>query len=289
VAVGTLPIAQGSDGGGSIRIPAALCGLFGHKASRGLHGGFYDTFDVAGLSVAGCLARTVEDAAAWMDGFLGRIYAPDAPPAGSLLAQARQPVPPMRIRLVTSTPLATVPEAWVQATLRAAELLRGLGHEVVPGPELDVVTVDEFLPLYGYLMGKIPILDDRVLQPCTRFVRGRGEGWTKARVVAHAAELVARIDAWWGDVDAVLTPTCGAEAPRIGAWRDLSGEDVFQAAVPLGAFTAGFNIGGQAAASVPMGRDAHGLPVGVQLALPQGQDGRLLALCRSLEAAAASG
>jgi len=286
VAAGTLPIAQGSDGGGSIRIPAALCGLFGHKASRGLHPDFFGAYDAAGLSVAGCLAQTVEDAAAWMDGFLGQTYAPDAPTPGSLLAQARGSVPRLRIRLVTSSSLSNPPEAWVAATLRAAELLRAAGHEVAAAPMIEDVSVDDFLPLYGFLMGSIPILDDRRLQPCSRYVRSCGKGWTRKRVEAHAAQLVGRVDAWWGDVDAVLTPTCGAEAPRIGAWRDLPGDEVFHAAVPLGAFTAGFNIGGHAAASVPMGLDGQGLPVGVQLVMPKGQDGRLLALCRVLEAAA---
>jgi len=282
VAAGTLAIAQGSDGGGSIRIPAALCGLFGHKASRGLHPDFFGRLDAAGLSVVGCLAQDVDDAAAWMDGFLGRRYRPDQPPPGSLLAAARVPPPPLTIRMVVDHPLTDVAAPQGAATRAAAAALRALGHTVVAGSMTDEVGVDDFLPLYGFLMGNAPIPFPRALQACTRFVRAQGEGWTRPRVVAHAAELSARIDRWWGEVDAVLTPTTAVPPPRVGAWRGLGGEETFHAAVPLGAFTAAFNIGGQPAASVPWGVDPRGLPVGVQLACRRGRDPQLLALCRQL-------
>jgi len=285
VASGSLVIAQGSDGGGSIRIPAAYCGLFGHKASRGLHASVLGKTDVGGLAVAGCLARDVEDAAAWMDGFLGRRYHPERPAVGSLLAQARSTPRSLRIRLVTDSPLAEVPQPWVDATLRAADVLRELGHDVVSGRMIDDISVDDFLPLYGYMGQQAPIIDQRLLQPATRFVRKRGEGWSWARAFEHTLELRRRVGAWWGDVDAVLSPTCGANAPRIGAWKHMSGEEAFHAAVPLGAFTAVYNIGGQAAASVPFGLDDEGMPVGFQLACRQGEDGLLLSLCRQVEQA----
>lgn len=289
VACGTLPIAQGSDGGGSIRIPAALCGLFGHKPSRGLHPDFFGPMDVAGLAVAGCIAQDVDDAAAWMDGFLGLRYAPDAPPAGSLLAAARERPRRLRIRRVTDHPLVAVDPEHVAATEAAGAQLAALGHTVEPGPMLPDVTVEDFLPLYGFLMGKAPIVAPSKLEPCTRWVREQGAGWSPEAVRAHAAELVARIERWWGDVDVVLSPTTAIQAPPIGAWQGLSGRDTFYAAVGLGAFTAGYNIGGQAAASVPWGTTSAGLPIGVQLACPQGQDALLLSLCRELMASTTPG
>jgi len=285
VAAGTLAIAQGSDAGGSLRIPAALCGLFTWKPSRGLHPNFFGGLDVGGLATVGCLAQDVDDAAAWMDGFLGRCYAPDAPPAGSLLAQARATPPRWRIRLVVDHPLTAVDPAHASAARDAARALEALGHEVVEGHMIDEVSVEEFLPMYGFMMGKAPIPFAGALQPCTTFVRSQGEGWTADRVAAHAAELVRRIDRWWGDVDAVITPTTALPAPRIGAWRGLSGRDTFFAAVGLGGFTAGFNIGGQPAASLPWTVSDDGLPIGVQLVAKRGADGPLLAACREVLAA----
>ena len=238
---------------------------------------------------AQAIAQGVDDAAAWMDGFLGLRYAPDAPPAGSLLAAARERPRRLRIRRVTDHPLVAVDPEHVAATEAAGAQLAALGHTVEPGPMLPDVTVEDFLPLYGFLMGKAPIVAPSKLEPCTRWVREQGAGWSPEAVRAHAAELVARIERWWGDVDVVLSPTTAIQAPPIGAWQGLSGRDTFYAAVGLGAFTAGYNIGGQAAASVPWGTTSAGLPIGVQLACPQGQDALLLSLCRELMASTTPG
>jgi amidase len=91
-----------------------------------------------------------------------------------------------------------------------------------------------------------------------------------------------RVDRWFGDADLWLTPTVAVEPPRVGTWRDCTPEALFQGAAPLGAFTAVFNASGNPGTSVPVWPSDGGLPVGVQLVAPRGQDVRALAVARAL-------
>lgn len=279
VASGMLPIAHGSDGAGSIRIPASLGGLFGFKPSRGLLPNFYGAVDKVGLGTVNCLSWDVADSAAFLDVLGSTNYAPEAPPPDSLLHRSRQPPAPMRIRYSLDSGIADVRPEVIAAVEDVVERLRGLGHELQQAPMLDA-QMDEFLPLWERLAGNVPLVAESLAQPTTRFLRVRGRRIPVARAIELAAQLGAKVDAWFGDADAWLTPTIGPRAPSVGEYEELDGEACFYAVAPMGAFTAAFNVSGQPAASLPYGRCAAGLPFGVQLVGRLLDDARLLALCQ---------
>lgn len=281
VAAGMVPIAHGSDGAGSIRIPASLAGLFGFKPSRGLLPNFYGKVDKVGLGVAGALAWDVPDAAAYLDLLRGVHYLPDAPPDDSLLQQAGRDPGRLRVRYSLSSPVTEVRPEVAAAVQRVAEQLSALGHEVTQAPMLDA-QVPEFLPLWERMAGNVPLLAESLAEPTTRFLRVRGRGYDDAFVQGVAATLTDKVLGWFGDSDVWLTPTIGPAPPRVGQYAAMDGEQRFAAVAPLGAFTAAFNVSGQPAASVPVGRCALGLPLGAQLVGRRGQDGQLLALCTQL-------
>lgn len=284
VASGMLPMAAASDGGGSIRIPAAFCHLFGYKPSRGAVPDFYAGLDPIGLGIVNCVAHTVDDGAAMVDVLNGAAYDPRTPPSDVLLARSRVPLDrPLRVRFTTRSPLCDVDPRLVAAVLRTVDILRGLGHTVEEGPVIEA-GLEDFLPGYRYLMSRVPVVREGLLQPATRWIRSEGAP-SKADVVKLGADGVVKVDGWFAGTDLWLTPTTAVLPPKVGAWRHLEGEAAFQQAIPVGVFTAMYNIGGQPAASVPAGLTDEGLPLGVQLAANRGDDALLLAVCRQLETA----
>ncbi len=288
VAAGMLPIAPGSDGGGSIRIPASFCGLVGVKAGRGGLPHPYDAIDRVRISAIGPLAHSVRDAAAMMDVLDGRALHTDTPAPGSFLEACARPPAPRRIRLLRRSPLTAVDPAVDACVVRAARALEALGHHVEEGEPL-AGDVDEFVPLMARMVANIPLLPfaERRLQPTTRWMRGLGKRVSQAEALACRDALAARVLAWFGDADAWITPTVGQPAPRVGGFEGLDGEGMFRAAAAIGAFTAPFNVSGQPASSLPAGRSSSGLPIGVQVVGRPGGDRDLLALSAVLEAALA--
>ena len=277
VAAGLVPIAPGSDGAGSIRIPAAFCGLVGVKPSRGAMPNPYGRLDLVGLSSIGPLARTVRDAAALLDALA-------ANPDGSFARAITAPVPRLRVRVLVEPPLPTAVEPEIAAATHAiARRLADAGHDVDTAPGF-AGDVDEFLPMMARMVARVPIPPglERLLQPTTRWMRARGRGVTRAQAEAAGARLARRVADWFGDTDVLVTPTVARLAPEVGAFRGLDGEGVFRAVAPLGAFTAPFNVSGQPALSHPAGTTARGLPIGVQLVGRHGADRLLLALAASL-------
>lgn len=275
VAADMLAIAPGSDGAGSIRIPAAFCGLVGVKPSRGAVPNPYGLFDPAGLSSIGPLATSVADAAAMLDILAER------PSFARALAT---PPPPLRVRVLVDPPLPTVTTAPAHAAAvrDAARTLEQLGHTVTDAPRL-TGELDRFLPLMARMVARVPLLPimERSLEPTTRWLRAQGRGVTLSDVRALADSLSRDVDAVFGDADLLLTPTTAQPPPRVGAFADLDGEQTFRTAAALGAFTAPFNVGGQPALSLPW--RATGLPIGVQLVARRGADHLLLALAATLE------
>jgi amidase len=299
VAAGLVPVAQGSDGAGSIRIPASACGLVGVKTSRGRVSIGPIATDPSGLAVHGPLARTVTDAAALLDVMAGTLpgdpyWAPPLPEGESFLAAARRNPGRMRIG-ITKDPVITSTELdprCIAAFEQAAELLESLGHETIEtsrpfGEHL----VPEFETIWaaGAASLPIPAEQETVLRSITRWLRGRGASVSATRLLGALANvgLAARqaIVAWSG-FDAVLTPTL-AEAPALlGAFRndDRPDED-FEAQKRFTPFTAPVNLTGQPAVSLPLYWDATGLPIGVQLIGRPAGEAQLLSLAAQLEAA----
>ena len=317
VAAGVLPVAPGSDGGGSIRIPASVCGLVGIKTTRGRVPAGPAGGDPAGLSVAGPLARTVADAAALLDALCGRRtwpgepFVPAAPPAGGYLGVAGAgPGPRRRIGLTTTPPFGdlsalpgpsavadpvhVVDPVCVAAAEDTAELLAGLGHTVEP---VDVRLSDEavaaFLTLWAVLALADPVApeDEERLQPLTRMLRGRGRevGPMAALGALHAAQVeTRRIVAARAGLDAVLTPSV-ALPPRPVGWFSADGPETdFARQVAFTPWTAIANLTGEPAIGLPLGWpevDGTTLPVGVTLRGRRGEEDVLVALGAELEAA----
>jgi len=304
VAAGLLPIAQGSDGGGSIRIPASVNGLFGLKTSRGrISRGPLD-LDPTGLSVLGSLARTVRDAAAFLDVTavpqVGDLtWAPPLPAGESFLAWCDRSPERLRIGRYLDPP---VPGAEVDPECRAAwergsALLAELGHEVVD-IELPVPpeTIAAFEVVWAVSAATIPVPADRehLLRPLSRYLRERGRQVSGAAFAAAMGQLnlISRqaITATAG-FDALLTPTlaqpprpvgwfCGSEADPVDPAEDFERQKRFTP------YTAVYNVSGQPAASLPLYWTPDDLPIGVMLIGRPAGEAPLLALCAQLEQAA---
>lgn len=285
VAAGMLSLAQGSDGGGSIRIPAALCHLFGFKASRGLMPDFFGRVESFGLPVMGALTHTVDDSAAMLDVLCGR---PQAAQPGSLLDASRRPPPEgLRVKLLLDSPVCAVEPDIRDGVQRVAKLLEDMGHhvEIAPSPPS---TFDEFLPIYQRLAAGLPVLHDAWVQPVTRWLRAGGAPIAPAEAQERVRYFERLMLSWLGDADLALTPTTPCFAPRVGQYAGLSPEEHFRQAGVLGAFTAVLNCSGQPAASVPVGLGGPDrLPFGAQVAARPGQDVLVLQVCRQLEEAMA--
>jgi amidase len=185
VAAGLLPFAQGSDGGGSIRIPAGINGLFGIKPSRGRVSNAPYSSEVTGLGVQGPLARTVRDAAAMLDAMAGPVtgdpfWAPPPPAGESFLGYADRPPGRLRIGryLDSGMPGADLDPEVRAAFEDASALLASLGHEVedLPAPPLTEGVFPAFEVVWALSGTTLPVPEAAVprLRPLTRFLRERG-------------------------------------------------------------------------------------------------------------------
>lgn len=283
VASGMLPIAPGSDGGGSIRIPAAFCGLVGFKAARGTLPHPYP-IDMAQISVIGPIAKTVRDAAALADVLAGRSMFHAHPRPGTFLEAAEErPKRGLRIGLMTETQLGSVDPIAVEATRRVARALEAMGHHIEERPPL-AGSLDEFIPLMGKMVAGVPIpfFGDR-LQASTKWMRTQGRGISAELVRHRQRELERRWLCAFGDADAWITPTTPILAPKVGCYEGLDGESTFRTAALIGAFTAPYNVSGQPAVSVPAGASPEGVPIGVQLVGRPRADRALWALAAAVE------
>ncbi len=287
VAAGLLPIAQGSDGAGSIRIPSAFCHLYGLKPSRGRLRNAFPFPDETILYTDGPLARSVDDAAAMLDAMAGITvgkphWAP--PPPRPFQELARETPQRLLVRFTTENDLVKTPPEVREHVLRAAKVLSELGHEVEEIRAPVGFDLHEFMPLWQKLAADMPMVDWSKTQPVTRWVANGGKNLGAREVEAVRLELERRILAWFGETDILLTPTVAGAPPRLGLARtDDTPDRIFARAAELGAFTASSNITGQPAASMPIGLDAHGLPLGLQIVGRRFGEAAVLAVSRVLE------
>jgi amidase len=285
VAAGMLPIAQGTDGAGSIRIPAAFCHLVGLKPSRGRLRNSFGMPERHLLYTSGPITHTVDDAAAMLDvmagGAEGRPHAAPSPPR-PFLALAREQLPRLKVRVSVATPLAPTHPEIAAAVRDAARRLADLGHEVDEGPLPDG-SLDEFLPLWQHLIAQFPFMRWKRAQPITRWLAEPGRRRVDREVQAHHEALESRLRASLEAVDVWLTPTVPEPAPLVGAFSGLPPEAAFAAAARLGAFTAVFNLTGLPALTLPLGLTADGLPMGLHVTGRMYAEGHLLALARQIE------
>ncbi len=297
VAAGLVPVAQGSDGGGSLRIPGSVCGLVGLKPARGRISAGPVTGDLTGLATLGPLARTVRDAAALLDVMAGPMpgdphWAP--PPATSFLSACDRP--PGRLRVGrTREPIVPGSEVHphvVAAYEEATALLEELGHEVedVPppyGPEL--------LPAFSVLWSvsaataPVPPEAEELLRPLTRWLRERGRATSAVeftRAVAAVQAATRRGVQATAAYDVLLLPTLAQPPALLGAFTDgATPEEEFARMARWTPFTAMFNSTGQPAVSLPLHQSPDGLPIGVMLVGRPADELTLLSLSAQLEQA----
>jgi amidase len=300
VAAGMLPVAQGSDGGGSIRIPASINGLVGLKPTRGRVSNAPLGGDVTGLGTNGPLARTVRDAAVLLDAMAGPVtgdpaWAPPLPPGETFLGAADRPVGRLRIGRYLELPTADAGlEPAVQAAFDdAARLLEQLGHEVedVPAGLLGPVVLTAFERVWSLSGTLLPVPPERAgeLRPLTRELRARGLALSaqQAMEALTALRLFARRFVTATDRYDVLLAPVTTMTPRPLGWFDADGDGAadFERQKRYAAFAAVFNVTGQPAVSVPLHWTDDGLPVGTMLVGRPADEVTLLALAAQLEAA----
>ncbi|WP_306231474.1 amidase [Agrococcus beijingensis] len=307
VAQGLLPFAPGSDGGGSIRIPAATCGLVGLKPTRGrvpAHGG---VGTVGGLVTAGAIGRSVMDVALLTDALIGRVNGdtpheltlrPPEHDDGSLLAAAVRGEGRYRIAVMTGTPwdathdirIAPEANAAVEVALAALE---AFGHELGEVALPDATGyADAFTALWrgGAAAIGVPRAERGRLEPLARWIIDTSDelgagGLAKAQLWASAFER--RVLAAFAPWDAVLTPAT-ALTPRPLDWYPIDdGEADFDRQVLHTPHTSFVNVTGLPAIALPVHQaatdDGDALPMGVQLIGRPGEEATLLAIGRQLE------
>jgi amidase len=277
VAAGLVPLAHGTDALGSVRTPAAICGLVGIKPGTGIVSAS-DAADWSGMYTHGALATTVSDAAVLLSVLAQQ---PDLAEVSS----------PEVLRIATSLHLPNggrrIPEEFAAAVARTADLLTAAGHHV-----------SEATPHYGNLF---PALLTRWLagpgEPAERFNWQQLQPRTRKHLRAghvvrrtglvrrHAKQAwIARAERFFAEHDVLITPMLATKPPPSQQWSDSGWLANALPSIQLTAFLGPWDLAGYPAMSVPAGRHSSGLPIGVQLIAPPGGEPRLLALAAQLEA-----
>ncbi len=306
VAAGLVPAGHASDGGGSIRIPASMCGLVGLKVSRGRITAGPDR-DESGLSVNHVVTRSVRDCAAILDATYGpgpgdAAIAP--PPRRPYVEEVGAEPGRLRIGLLAANPGGELHPDCEAAVRAAGKLLESLGHHVGEEQPPILDTARELSGSFGArwcvnarmgvlgageLIGRE--LSEADVEPVTWAMASVGaqvSGVDLARGLAASARLTRALGLWWAEGwDLLVTPTLGTPPPRLG---ELIGtpEDPMRGVVRTAAvvpFTTHFNVSGQPAISLPLSWNAEGLPIGVQLVADYGREDLLLRIAAQLEAA----
>ncbi len=308
VASGMVPMAHANDGGGSIRIPAAACGLVGLKPTRQrISEGPVIGDNMSGLTAELVVSRSVRDTAAILDAVHGPAPGDPyvAPPPGRpYVEELRAEAGRLRVGLLTEPPLEAAPDPVViEAARDAGRLLESLDHVVEeswPGGFDEVDIVDTFLTRWmagqaqaldqlGAIIGRKVTEDD--VEPLTWALAE--EGWRRSSAQYLEAvgqhQTITRLIAGWYEsgFDLLMTPTMGEPPTPLGAFDD-SGPDPMDAIMrgaKTAAFTALFNATGQPAISLPLCWSDEGLPIGIQLVAAYGREDVLIRIAAQLEEA----
>ena len=281
VAAGIVPAATGSDGGGSIRIPAGCCGLVGMKPTRGrvpATGGQW-----VGMSVVGALARTVSDSALMLSVMSG----------DSSLAEVGEPG---RLRIAVSRKVPAGLVARLSADQRGAwkrtgELLSELGHEVIERDPAYGTASFEFVQTWtrGIYEDSLTIPDRSQLERLSRRMAGFGRvvvgEQRREKLLAKRESTIARMLKLWDEVDVVLTPGLARTALPAKGGSGKPTPIAFNIAGSFTPWTPPYNLTGQPGLAIPAGLGSDGLPLSVQLVGRPGAESTLYALAAQIETA----
>ncbi len=306
VASGMVPLGHAGDGGGSIRIPASMCGLFGLKPTRGrISLGPAEHEAWAGLVMRHVVTRSVRDSAAVLDvlqGYMTGDWYTAPPPVRSYADEAGAAPGKLRIGVRTTAPLglAEVDPDCAAAVDETARLLESLGHSVEAaapdalddGALLETFTVVMLASLRADMaeveavIGRPVTPDDMEPSTWASYEAGAAiDAGSYVRALTKMQAWTRRAIGWWseGGYDLLLTPTCAEPAPALGdLTHPVTGGSRL---LPFVLFTAPFNVTGQPAMSVPLATSASGLPVGVQLVGAPYREDLLIRVAAQLEQA----
>ncbi|MCJ8281513.1 MAG: amidase [Rivularia sp. ALOHA_DT_140] len=289
LAAGLCSISQGSDGGGSVRGPAACCGLVGIKPSRGrvTHAPVGDR--LSGIATNGPIGRTVADAAALLDAMSGYVtgdsyWLPE--PKKSFLTSSQEKVENLHIAFCTKIPpLGEADANFYQGVMQTVKLLEELGH-----------TVEEKCPDFSELIepfqivwqanvaaSQVPV---EILQPLNRWLLARNVDAGEYLRAVYQMQMVARkIVTFFDSIDVLVMPVYLHSPIRVGEWSGLSPEETFENIIRWIAPNPAANATGQPSISLPVGFDEKGLPIAVQLMGKPTAENTIISLAAQLEAA----
>jgi amidase len=306
VAAGMVAIGHGSDGGGSVRTPAAFCGLVGLKPTRGRISNGPDIAEHwAGLSTDGFLTRTVRDTAAVLDAVCGSSCGDPytTPLTASLAAALDGALPRLRVgvRLRGANEGIDAHPEVARAIRQVADLLAAHGHDVVDAAPVALdetlavaqqgtvvsVCVAAELDAWSARLGREITLDE--IEPRNRMSVSNGRSVTGAQYVAAREWLHGwgrRLHAWWNDFDLLLTPTVTQPPVKIGSLPfNPTADDMANMRRELGWLMGMWNVSGQPAISIPATQTDDGLPIGAQFVAAWGREDLLLQTAALIERA----
>jgi len=303
VAAGIVPMAHGTDGAGSIRVPAAHCGLVGFKPSRiRTPLGPAMAEGLGGMSFAHALTRSVRDSAALLDATAGpapgdpyAVPPPERPFARELRADPK----PLRIALTTASPLGNAVDPEIVAAVEATgALCAELGHHVecaAPGYDITALAAAWRLIAGVTALGAVTRASRLTGTDARAQVEPLNAAWLAEAAAASASAYAAaigtvhavgrRLGAFFAHWDVLLSPVTSAVAPPLGALGAADVDTFNRKFWEHAPFTCAFNASGGPAMSLPLSRSAAGLPIGVHFGAAFGRDGMLFALAGQLERA----
>ncbi|NET70405.1 MAG: amidase [Sphaerospermopsis sp. SIO1G2] len=288
VAAGLCAIAQGSDGGGSIRGPAACCGVVGIKSARGRITSAPVGDKLGGIGVHGPLARTVSDAAAMLDVVSGYFTGDPywlAPPETSFLAATQTQLSPLKIAFSTNIqPFGKADDNCTNGVEKTVKFLSELGHEIEEkSPDFSGL-VEPFKIVWqsGVAAAGLP---PEALQPLNRWLLSRtGSAAEYLQALGQMQIFSRQIIAWFDHFDVLVLPVYLHSPIRVGEWANLSPEDIFDNIIKWIAPCPIANATGLPAIAIPTGFDDKGLPISVQLIGKPAAESTLISLAAQLEA-----